>query len=112
MEQSEDGKTLKVEQKVSEDQKPKETNLKADDEELTLPESVGQPTLFGSVTKEQPAFICEQLLVDREMDAGLSLSSDPVSELLTSSPSPTVPSEGDRKWQFKEGILEKTQELL
>ncbi len=86
--------------------------LKAENEELTLPELVGQPTFSGSVIEEQPAFTHEQPLADQEMDTGLSLSSHPVSELLVSSQSPTIQSEEDQKRLFKERILEKTQELL
>ncbi len=106
MEQSEDGRTLKVEQKESEEKTSKETNMKAENEELTLSESVGQLTFSDLVMEEQPAFIREQLLADQETDTGLSPSSDPVSELLTSSQSPTILSEEDRKWLFKERISE------
>ncbi|MCP3686737.1 MAG: hypothetical protein GY861_29210, partial [bacterium] len=82
MEQSENGRTLK----------PEETNLSAfklsENEELTLPELVGQPTLFG--LEEQPAFICEQPLNNQETDIGSSPSSNPVSELLINSQSSSL----------------------
>ncbi len=55
---------------------------------------------------KQSVFIYKQPLVDQETDAGLSSSSYPVSELMTSSQSPTVLSDEDRKWLFKERILE------
>ncbi len=79
-----------------EDKTSKETNLKAENEKLALPELVGQATFSGSV-----------LELDQEMDAGLSSSSYPVSELLTSSQSPTVLSEEDHEWLFKERILKR-----
>ncbi len=68
--------------------------------QITLPELVGQPTFSGSVSE-----------LVQETDTGSSLSSYPVSELLTSLrlrtiESETVLSEEDRRMLSKERILE------
>ncbi len=113
MGQSEKGRIMEAEQKVIEDKEERtgrdktlrlaslgneNESLKAENEKLTLPELVGQPTFSGSVSE-----------LVQETDTGLSSSTYPVSELLTSSQSPTVLSEEDQKWLFKERILKWIQ---